>query len=213
MRQKSEALKEIVSRIEVLGAKFKPEFMSKRDFDRAFFKSATDSPEETLYMAYTNRACQNMSDMVRSVQGVENLDLADVGEFIKVKNILTEKGRCLVPNGSVVQVTEVDSALGRIKINFEGSLFWFLVDTKGEVEKSYANALKEGKKEVWVAHKKLSSKYGSLVHPCVSTVHSSQGKTKQNVFLYWSDILRCTTDPSLPYVAASRASENLFFLR
>lgn len=210
MRQKYIGLKNIVEDINQKGKEYNPEKLNKSEFRCAFFKSVAENSKDTVFLAYRNHVCRDMSDMVRSVQGVNNLDLADVGEELKISGLM-HQGKVQIPANSIVQVKEVDEKTNEIFISYRGLMHKIKVDLSCILETSLTAAKLAQDKKIWKAHYDLCDQYPKLYHTCVSTVHSSQGMTIKNVFLSWSDICSCTTDPNLCYVAASRCSENLYF--
>lgn len=210
MRQKDKELKEIVDAIEFQGAKYNPTRTPRASFQKEFFQSVQDHPEDTLYLAYRNETCRKMSDMIRSIQGVENLDFVEIGEMLKIKSLM--KGpRVLLPANTIVKVVKIHSKTNAFDIEYNGLTYLTRIDLKGEVRKSLEKVQRNNTKEEWRKHYKLCDSFLNFFHPSVSTVHSSQGMTVKNVFLDWPDIQKCKNDPNLAYVAASRASEKLIF--
>jgi hypothetical protein len=210
MRQKEESLRLIVEEIKEKALGYIPNLMNEREFDRLFFKTAMADRENTLFLAYRNRTTKRMSHMLRSMEGVVDLDFVEVGEIIKVKSIMLGK-KLIVPAESLVEVLSTNPERNSFKIGFKSSTLDVMIDRNGAQEKSLIKAKLKNDKKTWAEYYKLCDSFVSFCHPCVSTVHSVQGQSVKNIFIDWKDLANCTQDPSLAYVAASRCSENIYF--
>jgi hypothetical protein len=210
MRQKEKSLRLIVEGIKEKALGYKPELMNERDFDQLFFKTAMADRENTLFLAYRNCTTKRMSNMLRSMEGVVDLDFVEVGEVIKVKSIMLGK-RLIVPAESLVEVLSTNPERSSFKIGYKSSTLDVMIDRKGAQEKLLIKAKLKNDKKTWGEYYKLCDSFVSFCHPCVSTVHSVQGQSVKNIFIDWKDLAKCTQDPSLAYVAASRCSENIYF--
>jgi hypothetical protein len=144
------------------------------------------------------------------MEGVVNLDFVEVGEVIKVKAIMFGK-KMVVPSDSLVEVVSVQPERNTFKIRYKSSTIEVKIDRAGEQEDMLIKAKLKNDKKTWTDYYKLCDSFVSFCHPCVSTVHSVQGQTIKNIFIDWKDVIHCTQDPSLAYVAASRCSENIYF--
>jgi hypothetical protein len=208
MRQKDESLRAIIEEIKEKELAYRPDLMNERDFDRLFFKTAMKDRDNTLFLAYRNKTTRRMSNMLRSMEGVVNLDFVEVGEVIKVKAIMFGK-KMVVPSDSLVEVVSVQPERNTFKIRYKSSTIEVKIDRAGEQEDMLIKAKLKNDKKTWTDYYKLCDSFVSFCHPCVSTVHSVQGQTIKNIFIDWKDVIHCTQDPSLAYVAASRCSENI----
>jgi AAA domain len=210
MRQKGQALRAIVAEVKEKALGYQPDLMNEGEFNRLFFKTAMSDQGNTLFLAYRNRTTKQMSNMLRSMEGVVDLDFVEVGEVIKVKSIMLGK-KLIVPAESLVEVLSINPERNSFKIGFKSSTLEVMIDRKGAQEKLLIKAKLKNDKKTWAEYYKLCDSFVSFCHPCVSTVHSVQGQSVKNIFIDWKDLANCTQDPSLAYVAASRCSENIYF--
>lgn len=210
MRQKDKGLKAIVDQVFKSGANYQPDFLSSREFNLKLFEAVKTDQENTLYLAYRNSTCKTMSDMLRSIQGVVNVDLADVGEIIKV-NTVSKGSRILIPANSLVRVRSVNTEFNYFDVEYRGNIQRIYKDVSGEEEESRKAAELAKDKKVWVKHYQLVDKFTKYYHPSVSTAHSAQGLTRKKVFINWRDLKKCRDDSKIYYVSASRASQSLYF--
>jgi hypothetical protein len=210
MRQKDPLLRAIVDEVKEKALAYKPELMNEREFDRLFFKTAMSDRENTLFLAYRNRTTKRMSNMLRSMEGVVDLDFVEVGEILKVKSIMLGK-KLVVPSESLVEVISVLPEKNSFKIKYRSNVIEVKIDRDGEQEKLLIKAKLKNDKKTWTDYYRLCDSFVSFYHPCVSTVHSVQGQSIENIFIDWKDVSNCTQDPNLAWVAASRCSKNLYF--
>lgn len=204
-----------------------------RDFELAYYpkskiktrkelieKFLQSDLENSAYLTYTNKLADEISLMART-----HLYGTDSEAFVIGETLLSRFNGNSIKNNErfkILSVTKeadddfiLEVAPGEfIKTKSPSNM----AEYKKELDRMKSRAMKlkeagniEAYNQIINEHFDKLNSYAEVVYPYSYTIHKSQGKTIQNVFVDTLDIMRKGSDRRrLLYVAYSRASENLF---
>ena len=175
---------------------------------------------------YTNAAAINYNNMIRKATYLlsgTTQDYYENEEFISNTSVINENGKVILDNNEKINI------INYYPYEYEGMHGYKLLvrrsNTPDSVEIFTPNSLSTFNKvlkdlkatavknQSWVTYYKVKNYVADIRLPFAGTIHKAQGATFDEVFIDYSNILKCkqvTIRNRLMYVALTRAKTNVY---
>jgi hypothetical protein len=167
--------------------------------------------EDAVFLAYRNVVVDKMTDLVRShIYDLDAGALPIAGEKILMKMLLGSDGKKLIANNTLCEVLDCTAEFIAVRTK-DGQYHTIGFDVTGAIPAALKSAFSRRSAAGWAKYHRVFDSFPRWRSPFSKTVHSAQGSTSDYVYIDWSDIQRACNCPTMPYVAVSRAREELMF--
>jgi hypothetical protein len=165
-----------------------------------------------LALAYEHRVVDKVAADIRDIIYNYSPDTPpQPGEIIRVSGVVDDEGYEVVRTNEIVTVVhwEPDMILVKRKSGEEVALD---IDHAGELPVLFQAAKISRKPADWRIYYSRARRYVQIKSAFATTIHSSQGRTKENSLIILDNMLKCRSD-NLAYVAVGRSRNIPWFVR